>query len=161
MKTGYTSGAGYSLATSATNGDMRLVSVVMGSSSTKSRESESKQLLSYGFRFFDTVAPTKLSDTLAEAKVWMGVQDSVPVGVSEQVLITLPKGDANKLRAEIEFKGELEAPIQQGDPVGQVIYSVEGKEVATATLVAQRDVDEGGLFKKLIDWLKRLVLGWF
>lgn len=161
MKTGYTSGAGYSLATSATNGDMRLVSVVMGSSSTKSRESESKQLLSYGFRFFDTVSPTKVTDTLAEAKVWMGTADAVPVGIEEPVLITLPKGDAKKLKAEIEYAGELEAPIEKGQPVGQVIYSIDDKQVATATLIAQQEVDEGGLFKKLMDWLKRLVLGWF
>jgi D-alanyl-D-alanine carboxypeptidase (penicillin-binding protein 5/6) len=161
MKTGYTSGAGYSLATSATNGDMRLVSVVMGSSSTKSRESESKQLLSYGFRFFDTVSPTKVTDTLAEAKVWMGTVDAVPVGIEEPVLITLPKGDAKKLKAEIEYAGELEAPIEKGQPVGQVIYSIDDKQVATATLIAQQEVEEGGLFKKLMDWLKRLVLGWF
>lgn len=161
MKTGYTSGAGYSLATSATNGDMRLVSVVMGSSSTKSRESESKQLLSYGFRFFDTVSPTSVSDTLAEAQVWMGNQDTVPVGVKDNVLITLPKGDANKLKAEIEYTAELEAPIRQGDAVGQVIYTIDNKEVATATLIAQQEVEEGGLFKRLIDWLKRLVLSWF
>ncbi|MEF1289936.1 D-alanyl-D-alanine carboxypeptidase family protein [Vibrio sp. M260118] len=161
MKTGYTSGAGYSLATSATSGDMRLISVVMGANSTKSRESESKQLLSYGFRFFDTVSPSKVTDTLAEAKVWMGDVNFVPVGVAEQVLITLPKGDASKLKAEIEYNGELEAPISQGEQVGQVIYTVEGKEVAKAALVAQQDVDEGGLFKKLMDWFKRLISNWF
>jgi len=161
MKTGYTSGAGYSLATSATNGDMRLISVVMGSSSAKSRESESKQLLSYGFRFFDTVSPTKQSDTLAQARVWMGELDHVPAGVDESVLITLPKGDANKLTAEVEFTGELVAPIRKGDPLGSVIYSVEGKEVASATIVAQQDVEEGGIFKKLMDWFKRLVSSWF
>ncbi|MDC5857187.1 D-alanyl-D-alanine carboxypeptidase family protein [Vibrio europaeus] len=161
MKTGYTSGAGYSLATSATSGDMRLISVVMGSSSTKSRESESKQLLSYGFRFFDTVSPSKVTDTLAEAKVWMGSEDLVPVGVDKQVLITLPKGDASKLKAEIEYNGELVAPINQGDAVGQVIYSIDGEEVASATLVAQQEVEEGGLFKKLFDWFKRLISGWF
>ncbi|MFM2588001.1 serine hydrolase [Vibrio sp. TBV020] len=161
MKTGYTSGAGYSLATSATNGDMRLISVVMGSSSAKSRESESKQLLSYGFRFFDTVSPTKQSDTLAQARVWMGELDHVPAGVDESVLITLPKGDANKLTAEVEFTGELVAPIRKGDPLGSVIYSVEGKEVASATIVAQQDVEEGGIFKKLMDWFKRLISSWF
>ncbi|NOH23699.1 D-alanyl-D-alanine carboxypeptidase family protein [Vibrio europaeus] len=161
MKTGYTSGAGYSLATSATSGDMRLISVVMGSSSTKSRESESKQLLSYGFRFFDTVSPSKVKYTLAEAKVWMGSEDLVPVGVDKQVLITLPKGDASKLKAEIEYNGELVAPINQGDAVGQVIYSIDGEEVASATLVAQQEVEEGGLFKKLFDWFKRLISGWF
>lgn len=161
MKTGYTSGAGYSLATSATNGEMRLISVVMGSSSTKSRESESKQLLSYGFRFFDTVSPTKASDTLTEARVWMGTENTVAAGVESPVLLTLPKGDAAKLTAEIELNGELVAPIQKGEAIGQVIYSVDGDEVASATLVAQQEVEEGSIFKKLMDWFKRLVSSWF
>lgn len=161
MKTGYTSGAGYSLATSATNGEMRLISVVMGSSSTKSRESESKQLLSYGFRFFDTVSPTKVSDTLTEARVWMGTENTVAAGVENPVLLTLPKGDASKLTAEIELNSELVAPIQKGEAIGQVIYSVDGDEVASATLVAQQEVEEGSIFKKLMDWFKRLVSSWF
>ncbi|GAK83107.1 D-alanyl-D-alanine carboxypeptidase [Vibrio ponticus] len=83
MKTGYTSGAGYSLATSATSGDMRLISVVMGSSSTKSRESESKQLLSYGFRFYDTVLASSEGKPLSEARLWMGESDSLKVAVQK------------------------------------------------------------------------------
>ncbi|MGY3688604.1 serine hydrolase [Vibrio coralliilyticus] len=161
MKTGYTSGAGYSLTTSATSGDMRLIAVVMGASSTKSRESESKQLLSYGFRFFETVSPTKAGDTVTEAKVWMGEQDQLSVGVNEDIYMTLPKGNAAKLTAEVEFDRELVAPITEGEKVGTIIYSVEGDEVATADLIAQADVDEGSLFKKLIDWFKRLISSWF
>ncbi|ANW26273.1 D-alanyl-D-alanine carboxypeptidase family protein [Vibrio coralliilyticus] len=161
MKTGYTSGAGYSLTTSATSGDMRLIAVVMGASSTKSRESESKQLLSYGFRFFETVSPTKAGDTVTEAKVWMGEQDQLSVGVDEDIYMTLPKGNAAKLTAEVEFDRELVAPITEGDKVGTIIYSVEGDEVATADLIAQADVDEGSLFKQLIDWFKRLISSWF
>lgn len=160
MKTGYTSGAGYSLATSATNGDMRLISVVMGSNSAKSRESESKQLLSYGFRFFDTVSPNKQEDTLSQARVWMGASDYIDAGVKEDILITLPKGDANKLKAEVAFVSDLVAPIRQGDTIGEVVYSVEGEQVATAELVAKQDVEEGGIFKKLMDWFKRLVASW-
>ncbi|WP_019276112.1 D-alanyl-D-alanine carboxypeptidase family protein [Vibrio coralliilyticus] len=161
MKTGYTSGAGYSLTTSATSGDMRLIAVVMGASSTKSRESESKQLLSYGFRFFETVSPTKAGDTVTEAKVWMGEQDQLSVGVNEDIYMTLPKGNAAKLTAEVEFDRELVAPITEGEKVGTIIYSVEGDEVATADLIAQADVDEGSLFKKLMDWFKRLISSWF
>ncbi|AIS56715.1 D-alanyl-D-alanine carboxypeptidase [Vibrio coralliilyticus] len=161
MKTGYTSGAGYSLTTSATSGDMRLIAVVMGASSTKSRESESKQLLSYGFRFFETVSPTKAGDTVTEAKVWMGEQDQLSVGVNEDIYMTLPKGNAAKLTAEVEFDRELVAPITEGEKVGTIIYSVEGDEVATADLIAQADVDEGSLFKQLIDWFKRLISSWF
>lgn len=161
MKTGYTSGAGYSLATSATNGDMRLISVVMGSSSTQRRESESKQLLSYGFRFFDTVAPSRVDETLAEVRVWMGMVDNLPVGISQPVLLTLAKGDSNKLTAELEYSNDLVAPISKGDIVGSVIYRLEDDQVARVDLVAQQAVEEGGVFKQIVDWFKRLMLSWF
>jgi D-alanyl-D-alanine carboxypeptidase (penicillin-binding protein 5/6) len=161
MKTGYTSGAGYSLTTSATNGDMRLISVVMGSSSAKSRESESKQLLSYGFRFFDTVSPSSQDETITQAKVWMGAQDSVDVGVKEDVFITLAKGDIAKLKAEVEFDADLLAPIQTGSQLGLIHYQVDGKTIATAPLVAQQDVEQGSLFKRLFDWVKRFISSLF
>ena len=161
MSPNYTSGAGYSLATSATSGDMRLISVVMGASSTQSRESESKQLLSYGFRFFDTVVPSRVDDTLAEARVWMGKVDNLPVGISQPVLLTLAKGDSNKLTAELEYSNDLVAPINKGDIVGSVIYRLEDEQVARVDLVAQQTVEEGGLFKKIVDWFKRLMLSWF
>lgn len=161
MKTGYTSGAGYSLATSATSGNMRLISVVMGSSSTKSRESESKQLLSYGFRFFETISPTKADQEIAQARVWMGDKDELSVGVADDVYLTLPKGDVKKLKAEMEYSQELVAPIKQGDVLGKVIYSIDDTEVGSEQLVALEQVDEGGVFKRLIDWFKRLLLSWF
>ncbi|WP_333706551.1 D-alanyl-D-alanine carboxypeptidase family protein [Vibrio hepatarius] len=161
MKTGYTSGAGYSLATSATNGDMRLISVVMGSSSTKNRESESKQLLSYGFRFFDTISPTKADEKLSEVRVWMGEQDNLDVGVSEDVYLTLSKGALSNLKAVLETQGDLTAPIRKGDKVGDVIYVVDDKEVARTDLVALNNVEEGGFFKRMFDWVKRLVASWF
>ena len=160
MKTGYTSGAGYSLATSATNGDMRLISVVMGSSSTKSRESESKQLLSYGFRFFDTVSAGDAGKEIAKARVWMGDSDELSVGVANDVFITLPKSQASKVKAELLYDGDLIAPIQSEQVIGKVIYSVDGDEVASAELVALDPVEEGGFVKRIIDWFKRLVASW-
>ncbi|MCY9802748.1 D-alanyl-D-alanine carboxypeptidase [Vibrio scophthalmi] len=160
MKTGYTSGAGYSLATSATNGDMRLISVVMGSSSTKSRESESKQLLSYGFRFFDTVSAGDAGQEIAKARVWMGDSDELSVGVAKDVFITLPKSQASKVKAELLYDGDLIAPIQSEQAIGKVIYSVDGDEVASAELVALDPVEEGGFVKRIIDWFKRLVASW-
>ncbi|MGR5538580.1 serine hydrolase [Vibrio campbellii] len=161
MKTGYTSGAGYSLATSATNGDMRLVAVVMGAKSPSVRESESKQLLSYGFRFFDTVVPTKAGKKMASALVWMGDQDELKVGVERDVYLTLPKGDVNKLEAELEYNSDLIAPIQKDQVVGKVVYKVGDDVVKETELVALEPVEEGGIFKRLVDWVKRLVLSWF
>ncbi|HCG9898953.1 TPA: D-alanyl-D-alanine carboxypeptidase [Vibrio parahaemolyticus] len=161
MKTGYTSGAGYSLATSATNGDMRLITVVMGAKSQSVRESESKQLLSYGFRFYDTLMPTAAGTDIANARVWMGQKDELKVGVNRDVYLTLPKSDVNKLKAEVEYSGDLLAPIAQDQVVGKVLYKVDGKVVKETELVALEPVEEGGIFKRIMDWFKRLVASWF
>ncbi|HCE3103283.1 TPA: D-alanyl-D-alanine carboxypeptidase [Vibrio parahaemolyticus] len=161
MKTGYTSGAGYSLATSATNGDMRLIAVVMGAKSQSVRESESKQLLSYGFRFYDTLMPTAAGTDIANARVWMGQKNELKVGVNRDVYLTLPKGDVNKLKAEVEYNGDLLAPIAQDQVVGTLLYKVDGKVVEETELVALEPVEEGGIFKRIMDWFKRLVASWF
>lgn len=161
MKTGYTSGAGYSLATSATNGDMRLIAVVMGAKSQSVRESESKQLLSYGFRFYDTLMPTAAGTDIANARVWMGQKDELKVGVNRDVYLTLPKSDVNKLKAEVEYNGDLLAPIAQDQVVGKVLYKVDGKVVKETELVALEPVEEGGIFKRIMDWFKQLVASWF
>ncbi|ELA7357820.1 D-alanyl-D-alanine carboxypeptidase [Vibrio alginolyticus] len=161
MKTGYTSGAGYSLATSAIQGDMRLIAVVMGAKSENVRESESKQLLSYGFRFYDTVMPTEAGAELAKARVWMGEKDELTVGVANDVYLTLPKGDVKNLQAEVEYNGDLVAPISEQQVVGKVLYKVDGKVVNEAELVALESVEEGSLFKRILDWFKQLVASWF
>ncbi|EHV9704720.1 D-alanyl-D-alanine carboxypeptidase [Vibrio parahaemolyticus] len=161
MKTGYTSGAGYSLATSATNGDMRLIAVVMGAKSQSVRESESKQLLSYGFRFYETLMPTAAGTDIANARVWMGQKDELKVGVNRDVYLTLPKSDVNKLKAEVEYSGDLLAPIAQDQVVGKVLYKVNGKVVKETELVALEPVEEGGIFKRIMDWFKQLVASWF
>ncbi|EGQ7878232.1 D-alanyl-D-alanine carboxypeptidase [Vibrio parahaemolyticus] len=161
MKTGYTSGAGYSLATSATNGDMRLIAVVMGAKSQSVRESESKQLLSYGFRFYETLMPTAAGTDIANARVWMGQKDELKVGVNRDVYLTLPKSDVNKLKAEVEYNGDLLAPIAQDQVVGKVLYKVDGKVVKEIELVALEPVEEGGIFKRIMDWFKQLVASWF
>lgn len=161
MKTGYTSGAGFSLATSATQGDMRLIAVVMGAKSENVRESESKQLLSYGFRFYDTVMPTEAGAELAKARVWMGEKDELTVGVANDVYLTLPKGDVKNLQAEVQYNDDLVAPISEQQVVGKVLYKVEGKVVNEAELVALESVEEGSLFKRILDWFKQLVASWF
>ncbi|MCV5246160.1 serine-type D-Ala-D-Ala carboxypeptidase, partial [Escherichia coli] len=81
-------------------------------------ESESKQLLSYGFRFYDTLMPTAAGTYIANARVWMGQKDELKVGVNRDVYLTLPKGDVNKLKAEVEYNGDLLAPIAQDQVVG-------------------------------------------
>ncbi|MBF4257194.1 D-alanyl-D-alanine carboxypeptidase [Vibrio anguillarum] len=161
MKTGYTSGAGFSLTTSATQGDMRLISVVMGSNSAKSREADSKQLLSYGFRFFETVAPHQAGMPLEQARIWMGKSDQLAVGVAETHYLTLTKGEISSLKGLISLNGNLQAPIEKNDVVGKVIYQVGDRSVGEVPLVALESVDKGSWFKRMIDSLKRLWVSWF
>ncbi|WP_434762985.1 serine hydrolase [Vibrio fortis] len=154
MKTGYTSGAGYSLASSATQGEMRLIAVVMGSSSIKGRESDSKQLLSYGFRFFDTLNPHQSGDLISEEKLWFGTQDTLKLGVDQDAYITLPKADGKKLSASVELTFDLKAPIEKGQTLGVVHYTVDGEDIKTQPLVALESVQEGSFFKRILDHIK-------
>ncbi|MGF1702552.1 D-alanyl-D-alanine carboxypeptidase [Photobacterium makurazakiensis] len=161
MKTGYTSGAGYSLASSATDGDMRLISVVMGSTSTKSREAESKQLLNFGFRFFETVSPHKEGEEVLNEKVWMGETDSISLGTMEDTYVTLSRNAARNLQATVELNDELVAPISEGEIVGKILYQVDGDDIAEAPLIALESVEQGSLFSRLIDYIKLFVIGLF
>ncbi|MGF1724918.1 serine hydrolase [Photobacterium nomapromontoriensis] len=161
MKTGYTSGAGYSLASSATEGNMRLISVIMGSSSAKNREAESKQLLNYGFRFFDTVSPHKTGNELIKEKIWMGNTDTVSLGVAEDTYVTLSRNDAKNMKASIELNGDLMAPVTKGDVVGKIYYVVGDKEISQVPLVALESIEQGGLFSRLVDYIKMFFMNLF
>ncbi|UTV29115.1 D-alanyl-D-alanine carboxypeptidase family protein [Photobacterium atrarenae] len=151
MKTGYTSGAGYSLASSATEGNMRLIAVVMGTKSTKAREAESKQLLNYGFRFFETVSPHKQGETVLEERIWKGETSSIALGAASNTYVTLSRNDKDKLTASVELDGTLMAPVQEGDVVGKILYQVDEETISEAPLVALQSVEEGGFFSRLWD----------
>ncbi|SDH66587.1 D-alanyl-D-alanine carboxypeptidase (penicillin-binding protein 5/6) [Vibrio xiamenensis] len=153
IKTGHTSNAGYSLVSSATEGQMRLVSVVMGTKSANARKSESKKLLSYGFRFFETVGPHKANETFVDEKVWMGDKDTVALGVDKDTYVTLPRGQAKNLKASFVLEKELKAPIQKGDVVGKLFYQLDGKDVAEYPLMALEDVHQGSVFSRLWDYI--------
>ena len=161
IKTGHTSAAGFSLVSSATKDDMRLISVVMGTNSDSARKVESKKLLNWGFRFFETMTPYKAGEQLATERIWMGSQEMIRLGVAVDNPITLPRGQAKKLQADFVINDELRAPIQKGDVVGQVNYSFSGESVANYDLIALESVEEGGLISRLIDYIKLLFIGWF
>ncbi|MGF1773554.1 serine hydrolase [Vibrio maritimus] len=161
IKTGHTSKAGYSLVSSATEGKMRLVAVVMGTKSANARKSESKKLLSYGFRFFETVNPHKADETFVEEKVWMGDKDAVALGVNQDTYVTLPRGQAKNLKASFVLEKQLEAPISKGDVVGKLYYQLEGEDVAEYPLLALEDVQEGSLFSRLWDYIVLLFKSFF
>ncbi|PJC86243.1 D-alanyl-D-alanine carboxypeptidase [Vibrio sp. HA2012] len=161
IKTGHTSNAGYSLVSSATEGKMRLVAAVMGTKNENARKAESKKLLNYGFRFFETVAPHKAGETFVSERIWMGNKDTVPLGVSKDTYVTLPRGQAKDLKASFILDKELKAPIAQGDVVGKLYYQLNGEDIAEYPLLALEDVEKGSLFSRLIDYVILMFKSWF
>ncbi|KQB01281.1 D-alanyl-D-alanine carboxypeptidase [Vibrio metoecus] len=161
IKTGHTSGAGYNLVSSATEGNMRLVAVVMGTDSENARKAESKKLLGYGFRFFETVAPHKAGETFVNEAIWMGDKNTVALGVDKDTYVTLPRGQAKDLTASFVLEKELKAPLKKGDVVGTLYYQLAGNDIAQYPLMALEDVEEGSLFSRLWDYLVLLFKGWF
>ncbi|WP_288062401.1 serine hydrolase [Rodentibacter caecimuris] len=155
MKTGHTSQAGYNLVASATNpSNMRLISVVMGVSTYKGREVESRKLLQWGFANFETLKTLEANKEISEQPVYYGDESSVKLGVLQDSFITVPKGKQAELKARYELDNKyLQAPLAKGQVVGKVIYQLDGKDVAVVNLQAMQDVKEGGFFGNAWDWL--------
>ncbi|OOF41412.1 MULTISPECIES: serine hydrolase [Rodentibacter] len=155
MKTGHTSQAGYNLVASATNpSNMRLISVVMGVSTYKGREVESKKLLQWGFANFETLKTLEANKEISEQPVYYGDESSVKLGVLQDSFITVPKGKQSELKARYELDNKyLQAPLAKGQVVGKVIYQLDGKDIAVVNLQAMQEVKEGGFFGNAWDWL--------
>ncbi|MEC7473163.1 MAG: D-alanyl-D-alanine carboxypeptidase family protein, partial [Pseudomonadota bacterium] len=151
LKTGHTEEAGYCLVASAVRDNMRLISVVFGTDSEQARAAETQKLLTYGFRFFETRTFYQKGTELAEAQVWKGQQSKLKAGLAQDLTMTLPRGQVEKLQAVMSFNGTLTAPIQQGDVVGKVEVKLDDKVVRSTDLVALETVEEGGLFRRFWD----------
>ncbi|MDO7086064.1 serine hydrolase [Pseudocolwellia sp. AS88] len=154
LKTGHTSQAGYSLVTSATKGDMRLISVVMGTDSERARKVESKKLLNYGFRFFETYTPYAAGEKFVTNRVWMGDVPEVDLGILESTPITIPRGQRKNLEANFELSKQLTAPLSKGEIVGKVFLQLNGEDIAEYPLVTLQEINEGGMFSRLMDYIK-------
>lgn len=154
LKTGHTDEAGYCLVASAVRDDMRLISVVFGASSEASRAAETQKLLTYGFRFFETKTFYKKGVELAESKVWKGEASQVKVGLADDLTLTLPRGQVNKMVATMVLDESVVAPINIGDRLGVVEVRLGDEVLHTADLVALHDVDEGGFFSRMLDAIR-------
>ncbi|WP_156507755.1 D-alanyl-D-alanine carboxypeptidase family protein [Halioglobus sp. HI00S01] len=161
MKTGYTKEAGYCLVASAERRGMRLISVVMGASSPRSRKNETRSLLNYGFRFFETTTLFESGQELDQPRIWKGQEDYVPVGILDEAVVTLPRGKKKHLVSDVQINEDLEAPLAIGDEVGTVIMTLDGETVYTGPVVALQAVEPGGLFARIWDMILMWIAGLF
>lgn len=154
LKTGYTKAAGYCLAASARRKDMRLISVLLGSSSAESRARQTQKLLSFGFRHFDTKKIYTQGDILKDnAKVWFGVDDFLNLTIAEDIVLTLPRRSEKNLVANIIVDQKLEAPISAGEELGRLQVSLAENILIDVPLVAEKEILESGLFSRFYDWI--------
>src|SRR5690554_1102067 len=161
LKTGHTDEAGYCLVASAKRDGMRLISVVMGTASEQARAAETQKLLTWGFRFFETRHFYEHDQVVSTARVWAGAQNQVGVGLAEGLVLTLPKGQADKLEATVTLDSTIKAPIARGDVLGQVEVKLGEEVVHTGPLVALADVESAGLFGRLWDSIRLFFYGLF
>ena len=154
IKTGHTESAGYCLVASAQQNDMRLISVVLGADSEKARATASRKLLNYGFRFYETFLLHHAKEPLQNLRIWKGETETVPLGLQQDLYITIPRGQRKKVKANMTVETMLVAPAQKGQTYGSVNIMLGEEELSTQPLVALEDVPEGGLWRQTVDSIK-------
>jgi len=157
VKTGMTEAAGHCLVSSAQRDGMRLVAVVAGTESMKAREDQSLALLNYGFNFYETRALRKAGEELAVQRVYRARGGRVAVGLASNLLVTLPRGRAERAEFKVELAPRVFAPLTKSDRVGVLRVLVDGKVVAEAPIQPLADVPRGNIFRRIWD----TILSWF
>jgi D-alanyl-D-alanine carboxypeptidase (penicillin-binding protein 5/6) len=157
MKTGMTDSAGYCLVSSARRDDMRLVAVVMGTESMKVREDASLALLNYGFSFFETRTLQAAGKEMASQRIYKARGGRAAVGLAQDLIVTLPRGRAERIELVVELAPKVFAPLSKSDRIGVLRAMLDGKVVAEAAMHPLADVPLGGFFRRLWD----AILSWF
>ncbi len=154
VKTGHTETAGYCLIASAKREGMRLVSVVLGTDSMRSREDANAALLSYGFNFFETKRVYAAGQPLTTARVWKGTSSDVGLALKRDLYVTSPRGHVGSVQAQFELPETIVAPLAANTPLGKASIVVDGATIATHDLYPAQDVPAGGIFRRAIDTVR-------
>ncbi len=154
MKTGFTEAAGYCMVASSRRGPRRLLSVLLGSTSETTRAQESQKLLNWGFQFFDAVRLYAGGAAVKEIEVWKGARSTLKAGFRSDLVVTVPKGQGEKLKAELLSLSPLLAPVAEGGRVGNLRVTLDGKPLGEYPVVALEAVPAAGIFGRAWDTLR-------
>ncbi|MSP86607.1 MAG: D-alanyl-D-alanine carboxypeptidase [Methylotenera sp.] len=157
MKTGHTESAGYCLISSAKRDGIRRISVVLGAATDAARATESQKLLNYGFQFFDSKLVYKQGQSINQVKVWKGSENQVEITVADDLFLTVPKGDYANIKAVMASQQPLIAPIQKGQVIGRIKFSLNGKVIEERNLVAAKTITGAGILGRAWDSIKLLL----
>jgi D-alanyl-D-alanine carboxypeptidase (penicillin-binding protein 5/6) len=154
MKTGFTEAAGYCLIASSKRGPRRLLSVLLGSTSESMRAQESQKLLNWGFQFFDGVKLYAGGAPVKEIEIWKGAKSSLKAGFRSDLVVAVPKGQGDKLKADMLSLSPLVAPVAEGARVGNLRVTLDGKPLGEYPVVALETVEAAGFFGRAWDTLR-------
>jgi len=151
IKTGHTESAGYCLATSALKDGMRLITVVLGTSSENARIDASQALLNYGFRFFETHKLYDAGTKLTTSRIWKGSTDTAVLGLARALYVTIPRGQYKSLDASMSINNLIIAPVAAGQDLGTVQVKLGEEIIAEQPLVSLNAVGEGSFWQRIKD----------
>lgn len=154
MKTGSTEEAGFCLVSSAIRNDMRLISVVLGTATAKSRNDGSQALLNYGFRFHETKTIFMSEKEIIAVKTWKTQSETLSLGILNDLNLTLPRGSFSKLSIENNIQPEIIGPIDKGQVLGELVIKLNDSTLATQTLVALENNPKGTLWQQIKDTMQ-------
>ena len=154
VKTGQTEAAGYCLIASSKRGPRRMLSVLLGSTSETARTQESLKLLNFGYQYFDDVKLFGSGEVVRTLEVWKGSQSVVRAGARRDLYVTVPKGEASKLKADVVSQQPIIAPIAKGESVATLRVVLDGKPLTEHSLVALEPVGAAGLLGRAWDTLR-------
>ncbi len=149
LKTGHTQEAGYGLAGSAMQAGRRVVFVITGLESRAARAEESERVVAWAFRQFVERPVAEAGEVISRADVWMGDHTAIDLVVPEDTQVLMPATNARIADARVEYRGPIEAPIEEGQQVAELIIPREGLEEARIPLVADREVIRGGFLPRI------------
>ena len=154
IKTGSTSEAGYSLVSSAKRNEMRIISVVLGTASSKARIDGSQALLNFGYRFYVTETLLNSNDEFISVKTWKTEKDSIALAVENNYITTLPKGSSKRIEYIKDLPEFIEGPITKGQRIGNLVIQLDGEILNTIPLVALENNPNGSLIKQIQDTIQ-------
>ncbi len=157
LKTGYTSAAGHCLSAAAVRNGQQLISVVLGEPDSNTRFAESRKLLDYGFANFETVLVDNMGEVVQQVEVKKGIQPVTNAVFKEDVKLLLRKGEKGKIERVVNISSDIRAPVKSGQKIGEVIYTLSGKEVGRADIVASSNVQKATFLRIML----RLMQEWF
>ena len=158
FKTGYTDAAGYGLVGSAERGDRRLIVVLNGLESSKSRAQESLRLMDWGFNNFQLVDFYKKNEVIQEIDTWLGKEDKVDLVALEDISVSIPKAQLSSAKVTVLVEEPIATPIKIGDQIAKLQISFADKQV-DFPLYSGEDIDQKNFFSRIFSAIYYIILG--